>query len=586
MTSEGLANVAAIGSIALTSGWIDVRNYGAAVDGVTDDSVAWTAAIGALKTGGVLFLGQGTSLCKSNIITGLPIGTGMVIQGTLQLVNNDPNATGVMITAPASNFCVDLRGTGILDGNIANNAGSTQVAISATNCGAYTSGGTSGATGAAITRGLTVMDGSLRNWGGQSVKTAAGDSHHYQGLVIFNCGTSTPAFDLFQTLLVNILDVDISGTTTTAANVFRYASAGVSMSVIQDLRIHDCTINNGASATALTFANTSFATLNGLNMSNIAGTYTSCVILGLGTFTQVTNSFITQTTGTVEGILVGTGCKITTSRIFGCTDYGIGATGNNISDVIIQDNTLGNCGAEAIVQSGTGCTNWKVTRNRSNNCGGSSAVPVYSFNALSRSLVAFNESESDVPAAGGSFIGLSGACNDVKLAFNHIHRNSAPGATVGISIGASCSKTQLAGNTFSGTQIPATPISDASSSTIYINQPITSAGSGQVSPLGTVTSGSLSTASLGSGTGAQISTVRDVETITPVTFNPGAATTATCTVELSPDNSTYSTVGIETEPAGVALDGTIHLIKARVPAGWYLRLTVNAQATLGTTTYY
>ena len=49
---------------------------------------------------------------------------------------------------------------------------------------------------------------------------------------------------------------------------------------------------------------------------------------------------------------------------------------------------------------------------------------------------------------------------------------------------------------------------------------------------------------------------------------------------------TYSTLGVETEPAGVAFDGTIHLVKVRVPAGWYLRLTVNAQAVLGTTTYY
>lgn len=108
----------------------------------------------------------------------------------------------------------------------------------------------------------------------------------------------------------------------------------------------------------------------------------------------------------------------------------------------------------------------------------------------------------------------------------------------------------------------------------------------QLSPLATITSGALPTATLVSGTGAQISTSRDVETVTPVTFNPGVATTATCTVALSPDNTTYSTLGVETEPVGTVLDGTIHLVKVRVPAGWYLKLTVNAQAVLGTTTYY
>jgi hypothetical protein len=107
-----------------------------------------------------------------------------------------------------------------------------------------------------------------------------------------------------------------------------------------------------------------------------------------------------------------------------------------------------------------------------------------------------------------------------------------------------------------------------------------------VSPRFTITSGALPTVQLVTATGAQILTTRDAETITPCTFNPGAATTATVTVALSPDNVTYSTLAVVTEPAGVALDGTILPIKVRVPAGWYLKLTVNAQAVLGLTTYY
>ncbi len=99
-------------------------------------------------------------------------------------------------------------------------------------------------------------------------------------------------------------------------------------------------------------------------------------------------------------------------------------------------------------------------------------------------------------------------------------------------------------------------------------------------------SGALPTVQLVTATGAQIDTASDRETITPCTFNPGVATTATITVALSPDNVTYSTLGIETEPVGTVLDGTIHLVKVRVPAGWYLKLTANAQASLGLTTYY
>lgn len=107
-----------------------------------------------------------------------------------------------------------------------------------------------------------------------------------------------------------------------------------------------------------------------------------------------------------------------------------------------------------------------------------------------------------------------------------------------------------------------------------------------ISPRFTITSGALPTVQLVTATGAQISTTRDAETITPCTFNPGAATTATVTVALSPDNVTYSTLAVVTEPAGVALDGTILPVKVRVPAGWYLKLTANAQAVLGLTTYY
>lgn len=107
----------------------------------------------------------------------------------------------------------------------------------------------------------------------------------------------------------------------------------------------------------------------------------------------------------------------------------------------------------------------------------------------------------------------------------------------------------------------------------------------QLSPLYTITSGALPTVQLVTTAGAQISATRDAETVTPVTFNSGAANTATCLVALSPDNVTYSALGTESEPVGVALAGTIHLVKVRVPAGWYLKLTAT-NATLGVTTYY
>lgn len=102
----------------------------------------------------------------------------------------------------------------------------------------------------------------------------------------------------------------------------------------------------------------------------------------------------------------------------------------------------------------------------------------------------------------------------------------------------------------------------------------------------TTKSGSLATTTLSSATGVQLSTTRDVQSHTPVTMNPGVATTATCAVAVSPDNVTYSTLCTWTVPVGTVLDGFIFDVATVVPAGWYLRLTVSAQATIGTTTYF
>lgn len=108
----------------------------------------------------------------------------------------------------------------------------------------------------------------------------------------------------------------------------------------------------------------------------------------------------------------------------------------------------------------------------------------------------------------------------------------------------------------------------------------------QVSAAANIAAGALPTVQLVSGTAYQPPTINDTQVHTPVTFSPGAATIATCTVALSPDNTTFSTLCVWTEPVGVVLAGTIHDVAACVPQGWYLKLTVNAQAVLGLSTYY
>jgi hypothetical protein len=100
-----------------------------------------------------------------------------------------------------------------------------------------------------------------------------------------------------------------------------------------------------------------------------------------------------------------------------------------------------------------------------------------------------------------------------------------------------------------------------------------------------VTSGALPTVQLVSTTGAQVSTTRSVTTVTPVTYDASAAD-AKLKVEISPDNSTYSTLGTVTVPfATQPVNGLIELLTLPVPAGWYVKLTTT-HATLGASSYY
>ena len=101
-----------------------------------------------------------------------------------------------------------------------------------------------------------------------------------------------------------------------------------------------------------------------------------------------------------------------------------------------------------------------------------------------------------------------------------------------------------------------------------------------------ITSGALPTQVFSTGVGAQVLTTREVKVVVPVTYTPTAGANATCTLALSPDNITYSTLVTTTVPLGTALDSFVEPMSFTLPAGWYAKLTVNAQATLGTATYY
>lgn len=92
-----------------------------------------------------------------------------------------------------------------------------------------------------------------------------------------------------------------------------------------------------------------------------------------------------------------------------------------------------------------------------------------------------------------------------------------------------------------------------------------------------IASGALPTVVPSSGTAFQCLTTRDVTLVTAVT---ATLLTGTATIALSPDNTTFSTLGVASPGVAASVD----LVTMQVPAGWWVKLTLS-NATV-TCTYY
>ena len=109
-----------------------------------------------------------------------------------------------------------------------------------------------------------------------------------------------------------------------------------------------------------------------------------------------------------------------------------------------------------------------------------------------------------------------------------------------------------------------------------VNQPVPN-----VNP---VVSGALSTTTVSSGTGKQIVAGQTV-TVYCCFTSDATNNVSTCTVALSPDNTTYSTVLPISVAAALNNLGAITLpISLVVPAGWYVKFT-SVHGAVGTLTY-
>jgi hypothetical protein len=113
----------------------------------------------------------------------------------------------------------------------------------------------------------------------------------------------------------------------------------------------------------------------------------------------------------------------------------------------------------------------------------------------------------------------------------------------------------------------------------------TDAANQPVPAVNPIVSGALPTVQFVSATGAQVSTAKSVNTQTPIT-DDATNNAATLKVELSPDGSTYSTLGTYSWAAGVnTLGAIVWPLSLAVPQGWYVKLTAT-HCTIGATTYW
>jgi hypothetical protein len=108
---------------------------------------------------------------------------------------------------------------------------------------------------------------------------------------------------------------------------------------------------------------------------------------------------------------------------------------------------------------------------------------------------------------------------------------------------------------------------------------------GTITTRNPIASGALPTVSLSSGTAAQVSATRNVTAAILYTLD-ATNNVATVKIELSPDNSTFTSLGTMSFAAAVNNTGAIAMIATvPVPAGWYIKVTV-VHAAITSTTYY
>lgn len=108
----------------------------------------------------------------------------------------------------------------------------------------------------------------------------------------------------------------------------------------------------------------------------------------------------------------------------------------------------------------------------------------------------------------------------------------------------------------------------------------------QLSSALTITSGALPNTGVWVSGTAKVNPVARQITVAVEIITDGTANAATCTIAVSPDNTTFTTIATPGASVGVNTAGAVTLLASvTLPAGWYIKLTFS-RATVAASVYY
>ena len=169
-----------VSSAMIQNDWVDVKNYGAVGDGVTNDTAAIVSAINDSQTNGILYFPAGTYLVNNNTLTPKS-NTAWYLSPQAKIKNvSTSDVYNIIIISAVKNFT--MFGGGTIEGYVVNNTNDNAILVNIGN----------GGTGGIDTSDITFDNINFVNSNGECVYVGSGGALNpgVANIVIKNCKMS------------------------------------------------------------------------------------------------------------------------------------------------------------------------------------------------------------------------------------------------------------------------------------------------------------------------------------------------------------------------------------------------------------